>query len=177
MLKERSLSIKLYIVNAKFYNSGNLLGNWIELPAEDGILRAKLDEIQGRDDGYIVLKADAGIKCKTENDLDVFELNNKLKELKDSDISALKAVSEYETLPLMKIIDIVLNKKYIIYENVVGEEQLGYKLYKEQQLPFSIPDYLVKYIDFKAIGHETCIKQAIHIIPEMHIAERILYAN
>lgn len=177
MLSENLFSIKLYIVNATFYNSGNLIGNWIELPTEDGILRKKIDEIQGGDDGYIVLQADAGFRCKIEEDLDVFKLNKKLNKLTDLDINMLKAVSEYDILPLMRIVDIVINKNYIIYEDVVGEEQLGYRLYKEHQLPFNIPEYLVKYIDFKAIGHETCMKESIRIIPEMHIAERITCIN
>ena len=177
MLSKNLLSVKLFIVNSRFYNSGNLVGDWIELPMEDGILRERVNEIQNGDDNYIVLQANAQFKCTVENDLDVFNLNKKLKMLTDSDVNILKAVSEYEILPLIRIVDIVLNKKYVIYDNVMGEEQLGYKLYREQQLPFNIPDYLSKYIDFKAIGHEACMKESIHIIPEMHIAERILLIN
>ena len=177
MSQKNLFSIKLYVVNSRFYYSGNLVGDWIKLPLENSILIKKLAEIQNGDNDYIVLGADAEFKCTIENDLDILELNRKLSKLTNVDVDALKAISEYDTLSLMRIVDIALNKKYIIYENVMGEEELGYKLYKDQQLPFDIPDYLAKYVDFKALGHAACIKESIHIIPSMHIAERILYTD
>lgn len=177
MLQKSLLSVKLYIANSSFYDSGNLVGNWVLLPLEEGILRKKLDEIRSGDDGYVVIGVKAPFKCTIENNIDVLELNRKLNRLTNDDAGALMAISEYDTLTLNRIIDIALNKKYVIYENVIGEEELGYKLYKEQKLPFDIPDYLVKYVDFKALGHEVCEKEAIHIIPEMRIAERLLYKN
>jgi hypothetical protein len=71
----------------------------------------------------------------------------------------------------------VLNKNYRIYNNVTCEEELGRRLYKEGQLPFKIPIYLESYIDFKKLGHEACVKNAIRIIPEMKLAEKLCDAS
>ncbi len=71
----------------------------------------------------------------------------------------------------------MLNKNYRIYNNVTCEEELGRRLYKEGQLPFKIPIYLESYIDFKKLGHEACVKNAIRIIPEMKLAEKLCDAS
>ncbi|ATW25754.1 antirestriction protein ArdA [Candidatus Formimonas warabiya] len=170
--------IKLGITNANYYNCGLLVINWIELPTEEEILRKKLAEMEiDQDDDYIVLEVNAPFKCTFPDHLDIFELNNKLNRLGCLDPAILTAISKYDTLPLMRIVDIALDKKYVIYENVTNEEDLGRRLYQEHQLPFQIPKDLEKYIDFQTLGHEACLKDAIRFIPDMHIAEKILCAS
>jgi len=166
--------IKLGITNANYYESGMLVFNWIRLPVEEETLKKQLTALEIGKDECLVLDVQAPFKCTFHEGLDIFELNQKLNQLGAIDIDILKAISEYDTLPIIKIIDIALNKKYVIYENVLSEEELGRKLFKEHKLPFNIPKNLEKYIDFKAVGHDVCIKNSIHFIPELNIAETIM---
>ncbi|MEL7564427.1 MAG: antirestriction protein ArdA [Dehalobacterium sp.] len=166
--------IKVGITNASYYDSGVLVYNWIQLPTEEKILRKQLADFEIEKDDCLVLDIQAPFKCTFEKNLDLFELNKKLNQLGPISQDILKAISEYDELSLTKIIDIALNKKYIIYEDVINEEELGRKLFLEHQLPFNIPQYLEKYIDFKAVGHDACLKKSIHFIPKLRIAETIL---
>ncbi|NLA87944.1 MAG: hypothetical protein GX847_11840 [Clostridiales bacterium] len=170
--------VKLYVANSYCYNCGMLLTNTIELPVEENDIRERLKEIQDNDsDGYIVLWGKAPFKCSFPHNLDILELNRKLKKLTNKDKNDMKAIARLGSFSIMNIINLVLNKNYIIYENVACEEDLGRKLYEEDRLPFEIPVYLEKYIDFKKLGHEVCEKNAIKIIPEMKLAEKLCSAT
>jgi len=165
--------VKIGITNANYYDSGVLVFNWVQLPMEEELLEKQLSAFEIGKDECLVLEIQAPFKCTFEKDLDIFELNRKLTKLGSINPEILKAISEYDTLSLMSIIDIALKKKYVIYENVANEEDLGRKLFLENRLPFNIPKNLVKYIDFKAVGHDACLKNSIHFIPELNIAETI----
>jgi hypothetical protein len=170
--------VKLCVANSYYYNCGMLLTNSIDLPAEENELREKLKEILDEDgNDYIVIKGETQFRCNIPQNLDIFEINKKLSKLTDEDKNILKAISEIGNFSIMSIVDQVLSKKYKIYENVTSEEDLGRKLYQEDQLPFKIPIYLENYIDFRKLGHDVCVKNSIRIIPEMKLAERLYSAS
>jgi hypothetical protein len=170
--------VKLYVANSYYYNCGLLVTNTIELPADEHEIREKLKEIQDEDgNGYVVLRGEAQFTCSIPRNLDILEINRKLKILTDKDKEDLKLISKLGSFSIMSIINQVLNKNYKIYENVTSEEDLGRKLYHEDQLPFKIPFYLENYIDFRKLGHEACVNNSIRIIPEMKLAEKLLNAS
>lgn len=166
--------VRIGITNADYYDSGILVLHWIQLPMEAKALEKKMADWEIPKGDYLVIEVQAPFKCSFESNLDIFELNRKLNQLRPLNMDVLKAISEYDTLPINTIIDIALNKRYIIYENVINEEELGRKLFLEQKLPFEIPKHLEKYIDFKALGHDACLTKSIHFIPELNLAETIL---
>lgn len=166
--------VKLCVANSYYYDCGMLLTVTIELPADENNLREKLEDIQvDGDTGYIVLRGETQFKCSIPKNLDIFETNRKLNKITGKEKKDLKALSKLDGFSLPSIIDKVLSKDYEIYENVTTEEELGRKLYQEDQLPFKIPIYLENYIDFEKLGHEACVKNSIRIIPEMKLAEKI----
>lgn len=170
--------VKLYVANSYYFNCGMLMTDSIELPADEKIIREKLKDIEAEDDnGYIVLRSETQFKCSIPRNLDILEMNKKLKKLSDKDKDVLILISRLGNFSLMSIINQVLNKNYEIYENITCEEDLGRKLYQDDQLPFKIPTYLVNYIDFKKLGHEACVKDSIRIIPEMKLAEKLYSAS
>jgi hypothetical protein len=170
--------VKLCVANSFYYDCGMLLTNSIELPTEEDAIREKLKEIQSEDDnGYIVLRGESQFICSIPKQLDIFELNKQLKSLTDRDKDVLKIISKLDKFSITGIVDQNLRKKYRIYENVTCEEDLGRRLYQEDQLSFRIPKCLENYIDFKKIGHEACEKYSIRIIPEMKLAERYCNAS
>jgi hypothetical protein len=170
--------VKLYVANSYYYNCGMLLTISLELPTDESKLKETLKEIQTDDsNGYIVTRGETQFKCSIPQDLDIFELNRKLKKLTDKDKVILNMISRLGIFSLTSLVDQVLSGNYKIYENVTCEEDLGRKLYKEGLLPFRIPVYLENYIDFRKLGHDACVKNSILIIPEMNLAERLCIAS
>jgi len=178
-MKQKALPfVKLLVANSYFYNCGMLVITSIELPADENEIRKKLKEIQAEDSNdYVVLRGDAQFKCTIPGNLNILEVNEKLKALTAKDKEDLKLVSQLGNFSITSIINQVLSKNYKIYANVSSEEDLGRKLYQEGQLPFKIPVYLEDYIDFKKIGHEACLKNSIRIIPDIKVAETFLHAS
>jgi hypothetical protein len=170
--------VKLFLANSYYYNCGMLLTNSVELPTEETDIIEKLREIQceGRN-GYVVLRGETQLRCSIPEDLDIFELNNKLSKFTDKEKEIAMVISKLDNLSLMSIVDQSLSKKYEIYENVASEEDFGRKLYQEDQLSFEIPKQLANYIDFKKLGRAACEQYSIRIIPEMKLAERRCRAN
>jgi hypothetical protein len=104
--------VKLYVANSYYYNSGMLLTNTVGLPADDDKIREKLKEIQNDEsEGYVVLRGETQFRCTFPQDLDIFELNRKLKRLTDKDKGTLKLVSRPGSLSIMSVVDQVLGKK------------------------------------------------------------------
>lgn len=170
--------VKLYVANSYYYNCGMLLTVSLELPTDESKLKEMLKEIQDEDgNGYIVTRGETQFKCSIPQDLDIFEINRKLKKLTDKEKDILKIISRIDIFSLTSLVDQVLSGNYKIYENVTCDEDLGRKLYQEDLLPFKIPIYLENYIDFKKLGHDVREKNSILIIPEMKLAEKLCIAS
>jgi hypothetical protein len=68
--------------------------NTIKLPADENDIREKLKEIQDEDgNDYTVLRGEAQFKCKIPGNLDIFEINKKLKKLTGKDMQDLMIIS------------------------------------------------------------------------------------
>ncbi|MGE5629588.1 MAG: antirestriction protein ArdA [Caulobacteraceae bacterium] len=170
----KSTSVEVFVANLNIYNSGNIYGCWLKLPVEEKLLMSQMESILDDDKEYIILGIKAPFKCKISRNTDIYKLNQSLITIQQINPDTLQAVADYDNLNLDEILDIIEKNRYVIYNNVSNEKDLGYELYLKNQLPFNIPKYLVDYVDFEAIGHDECIKKSIHIIPDRHIAERIL---
>lgn len=176
MKKDRDALIEVYAANLNIYNSGNLFGFRLKLPMDEKDLKSQLESMLNGDEDCIILDAKTPFKCKIDKNSDILKLNRQLQKIRNVNPDTLEAISEYDDLTLDEIVDIVESKRYEIYKNIENEKDLGYELYKKNQLSFSIPQNLIKYIDFAAIGHDERIKKSIRLIPEMRIAERIMPA-
>lgn len=168
-----NISVEVFVANECIYNGGNLYGSWIKLPISGAKLQEELNKMLGIDSECIIIDVKSDLNCSFKQTSDIYKLNEQLLSLKNADINVVEAILSYDSLSIDELVDIIKNKRYELYEDIRNEEDLGKKLYTEGKLTFKIPKDIASYIDFKAIGHDLCIKNQIHIIKEMGVAERI----
>lgn len=170
--------IKLYIANLGKYNEGELVGDWIELPASEVEIQAlfldiKLGQIvngeyvHGYEEKGVIYEefaihdvdTDISALYRSIGEYDNLDRLNELAEmmesLNDHDQKKLEGIMEWGTES--NFIEAVENlENYILYEDINSEEDLGY-YWLEESGCYEIPEHLRYYIDYEKFGRDMSI--------------------
>ncbi|MBD9844906.1 antirestriction protein ArdA [Enterococcus faecalis] len=154
-------TIRIYVANLHMYNSGNMLGNWFELPvSKQQIFRALKIGQEGFGEEWIILDYEAPFKIHEYESID--KLNHyaeKLEELPDFLITNLEEAMEYEDLE-----QILENRgeNFMIYGDVSTEEELGHEFVENVYGSISnlSQDQLERYFNYKAFGRDIAIESS-----------------
>ena len=103
---------KVYIMNLGKYNEGNLVGEWLELPASEEEIKETLDNISINDlyEEYIIADYENNFNFKISEYSNIDELNQVAE--------YLESLDEYE----QQQVNALLDGGYIDYKNLVNED-------------------------------------------------------
>lgn len=155
--------LNVYVTNLGKYNEGQLIGEWLKLPAseeeiQDCFYRIGLNEEY---EEYFITdyESEVGLKCSEYSNLS--KLNEKIQELEDAtngEYEKLKALIErdyFKEEDLEQIIEEVANEDIYFYKGIDGEE------YEEQYVAdcYNINfDNLGWLSDYITIDYEAMVK-------------------
>lgn len=161
--------IKVYVANLAKYNEGTLKGEWIELPQHWDDIQETLDLILGIgdngervDEEYAIHAYESDIEGLTIGEYDSLEELNELAEelenLPEWDLEVLSAILEHLGDDLAEALEVLRDGEYSYYPGVYEEEDLGVFVVDEG-LFGEVPESLLNYLDYEAIGRDWRINE------------------
>lgn len=155
--------LKIYVANLGKYNEGELVGKWINLPATEDGFEKLLEDIgigDERNDGGIYEEYEIhDFECNYDirlEDLpsDLDELNELAERIENAEgDDAFNALVE-ACDSMEEALDAYEENDYMFYPGVTDEEELGEYIVNEGLFAVDIPDELINYIDYEAIGRD-----------------------
>jgi len=148
------LNMKIYLTNLGAYNSGKLLGKWVDLPSYD--IQAEIDEVVAMGDpeydGDEWFITDYDAPFDIDEYADVYKLNELAEEfenLEDYDIS--------KVLFLKDTLGYALEYALENFEDVIFYPDMSMKEVAEDEVENGlfgdVPEKLEPYIDYEAIAY------------------------
>lgn len=149
--------MKVFLTNLGKYNEGYLVGEWLELPATDELISDTLDRIginAEYEEFFITDYEDSPVKINEFDNIKKLNfLAEKFESLSDTDQKILEYLLNYENLGIDEALTELEKGNYTYYSDVEDEESLGHAIAED----WTIPEYLLNYIDYEAIGRDfTC---------------------
>ena len=145
--------LSIFITNLGKYNEGELIGEWVNLPATDEEL-AKVYERIGINEEYeemFITDYESDIDGLEVGEYDsIEELNDLAEELEtldDYDLEKIGAIIEAHGLTLREAIDDI--DDYTYYSGMTLED-LAYELVEEMNLP----EFAQRYFDYEAYARD-----------------------
>jgi len=145
---EKDLKITIYLTNLAKYNSGTLVGKWVEFPAYD--LEDHIKEVLGNDEEYFITDYEAPFKIdEYEN---IIKLNEFAEEFED--------LENHEKKIVCYLIDIGYKREEALesHEDVIFYESMTMKdvAYDRVDSGFygNVNPNLERFIDYDAIARE-----------------------
>lgn len=146
--------INIYLANLSEFNSGNDVGEWIELPTVD--LEEQIQEILGDDEEYIILDAECDFLevDEYENIYNLNELALSISNLRSYERRVLKSILFIES-DIYKALNILKEQRYVLYEDVCDDDDLGQYLLDNDY--YNVDDSIRSYIDTESLGRDFAI--------------------
>ena len=148
--------LNIYIANLAAYNSGYLVGEWLNLPATDEEIAETLERIgcgeNGAEHAIHDYESDFDIHVDEYDNID--ELNELAQELADLDEYEQNKIFAYMEAISSNITEAIENAdRCELYENCESLEDLARELVSEGCFG-NIPDSITNYIDYDAIARD-----------------------
>jgi len=157
-------NIRIWLGHLGAYNSGYLIGRWVDLPKDNEEMQEIYDELMSQaarkgehGDEFDVFDLEVNIHgvYKDLSRLGLRELNDlaqRLEEMKDYEVEALSLVMQVlDTVP--EAIQAIDEGKCLILSDVENLEDLG-RRHVEEFNSLEIPEALEFYINYEAYGRQ-----------------------
>ncbi len=154
--------IKIYLTDLAAYNSGYLIGEWIELPLEENELNEKLQNIlkkggeicNEKHEEYFITDYESDI-LDIEEYSNIYDLNNQAQKLSDLNDYELKIVKFLLNEGLSNNVEEAIEniENVILYEDQ-NLEDLAYELVEELYDTKNLPSLISSNIDYKGIARD-----------------------
>ena len=141
------MKLSVFVTNLGAYNNGDLIGEWFDLPYEDGELEALLERIGNPEEIFITdYESDFGLEVGEYDSLSA--LNEQMQELADVDGDAVAALVE---------------SGQNFGEALKIAEEGNYSFYAEQDLSdvaaeyvsmMGLPEFAERYFDYAAFERD-----------------------
>lgn len=148
--------INIYLTNLAKYNEGELLGEWLELPATEEEIKEALENI-GTPEEYFISDYDTAFYGLDISEFaNIKELNALAEELKSLDAYELEAVQAYLLAGDNVFIAMsqVKEANYRIYNNCYSMSDVAFLAIAESGILDNAPCYIADYFDFEAYGRD-----------------------
>ena len=152
--------LKIALTNSGKYNEGELIYEWLDLPATDEEIQTTLESI-GVEDGteyeeYFISDYETLIDglevSEHENIFELNELMQEIDELDNYEKEVFEAILEINGNDVEGSISIAKNNNYVYYPEINSYEELAEELVEQGYL--DIPEHLLPYIDYDKIGRD-----------------------
>lgn len=152
--------LRVYVANLGKYNEGELVGEWLDLPASEEEIESlmKRIEVGGAYEEYAIHDYECDIDGVEISEYMPLDYANELAERLESinDTEAFSALLDYHSGFISDALDTYENGGYSYYSGVSNHEDLGQYLYDEDLLAPAFYDDQIcpSYLDFEAIGRD-----------------------
>ncbi len=156
--------MKVYITDLEAYNSGNLVGNWYELPMNEDLLAESIEyelqrgrEISGSEyyhEEYFITDFECSYMEINEYDslTKLNEIAQKMEELEEYEVKAVKLLLENN---IFDAIDSAIeNVENLICTHETSYEDVAFNYIEETGALQNMPESLQYYFDYKSLGRD-----------------------
>lgn len=152
--------LRVYVANLGKYNEGELVGEWLDLPASEEEIESlmKRIEVGSTYEEYAIHDYECDIDGVEISEYMPLDYANELAERLESinDTEAFSALLEFHSGNISEALDTYENGGYTYWPDVSNHEALGQYLYDEDLLAPAFYDDQIcpSYLDFEAIGRD-----------------------
>ena len=161
---------KIYLTNLGKYNEGELIGEWVDLPATDDELEEvktrigisdEPDENGNYYEEYFITDYDNdyGYKVDEYEDLDILnQIAEQLEDLDEEQKDAVHAYTEGVDDDIDRAVETVTNGDYRVYYDCNDMADVAYEVVQECGYLDQMPENLRNYFDYEAFGRDLDIE-------------------
>ena len=150
--------LNILVTNLGKYNEGELIGEWLELPAAESEIQKTFDNIGINEEyeEFFITDYDSGIENLKIGEYSNIAVLNELVEMLDNfNEEELKVfVVLLNTYNVEEAIEKILNGDYAIYYNCGSMEDVAYEIVQESGLLDGVPESVAVYFDYEAYGRD-----------------------
>lgn len=150
--------MKIYLTNLGKYNEGELVGEWVELPAAQEELEKVFERIGINEEyeEYFITDYECDLYevGEYENIDKLNDIAERIKELDEEGSKVVKALIQKLDYTLDEAIDKVNSGDYMIYNDCENMTDVAYQVVEECGYLENVPDNVARYFDYKSFGRE-----------------------
>lgn len=150
--------MKIYLTNLGKYNEGELVGEWVELPALEEELEKVFERIGINEEyeEYFITDYECDLYevGEYENIDKLNDIAERIKELDEEGSKVVKALIQKLDYTLDEAIDKVNSGDYMIYNNCENMTDVAYQVVEECGYLENVPDNVARYFDYESFGRE-----------------------
>ena len=156
-MAQNTKEIKVFVTNLGKYNEGELVGEWLDLPATDDEIADLLDRIgiNERYEEYFITDYETDIEGLAIGEYESLESLNdiaeQLSELNDSELECVEALM-ISGSTLQEAIDSYPD--CVVYPDCHDMTDIAYEFVESAGLLDSLPENLRSYFDYEAFGRD-----------------------
>lgn len=161
--------LRIYLTNLGKYNEGELVGEWVELPATDEELEAVKARIgiNAEYEEWFITDYETDVEGVEVGEYDnleeLNELAEQLDELDESDMIAIQAYllngSDFK-----EALEKVQDGDYRIYSDCDSMTDVAYEVVEECGYLDKVPENVARYFDYEAFGRDLGIEGTFYNI-------------
>ena len=145
--------MKIYLTNLGKYNEGELVGEWVELPASQEELEKVFERIGINEEyeEYFITDYECDLYEVGEYE-NIDKLNDIAERIKELDEEGSKVVKA-----LIQKLDYTLDEAsgdYMIYNNCENMTDVAYQVVEECGYLENVPDNVARYFDYESFGRK-----------------------
>lgn len=150
--------MKIYLTNLGKYNEGELVGEWVELPAAQEELEKVFERIGINEEyeEYFITDYECDLYevGEYENVDKLNDIAERIKELDEEGSKVVKALIQELDYTLDEAIDKVNSGDYMIYNACENMTDVAYQVVEECGYLENVPDNVARYFDYESFGRE-----------------------
>lgn len=150
--------MKIYLKNLGKYNEGELVGEWVELPASQEDLEKVFERIGINEEyeEYFITDYECDLYevGEYENIDKLNDIAERIKELDEEGSKVVKALIQKLDYTLDEAIDKVNSGDYMIYNACENMTDVAYQVVEECGYLENVPDNVARYFDYESFGRE-----------------------
>lgn len=150
--------MKIYLTNLGKYNEGELVGEWVELPASQEELEKVFERIGINEEyeEYFITDYECDLYevGEYENIDKLNDIAERIKELDEEGSKVVKALIQKLDYTLDEAIDKVNSGDYMIYNDCENMTDVAYQVVEECGYLENVPDNVARYFDYESFGME-----------------------
>lgn len=167
--------MKIYLTNLGKYNEGELVGEWVELPASQEELEKVFERIGINEEyeEYFITDYECDLYevGEYENIDKLNDIAERIKELDEEGSKVVKALIQKLDYTLDEAIYKVNSGDYRIYSDCDNMTDIAYHVVEECEYLNNVPDNVARYFDYESFGRDLSIERTYIFLDGSEVIE------